>query len=88
MALLTELDAFRASLASFVSSFFEGRDRKEAFLTRLKQRRPVAFLLNKAQSLSGVTGLLCFILFERRRRSGRLLQKGQNIGGLWRSFLN
>ncbi len=32
------------------------------------------------------TGLLCFILFERRRRSSRLLQKGLNIGGLWRSF--
>ncbi len=79
----------------------------KAFTKRLKHRRPVAFLLNRAamasfvltflkegdghegfykkvktQEACGVpfkqsfTGLLCFIL----------LQKGQNKGGLWRSF--
>ncbi len=43
----------------------------KAFTKRSKHRRPVAFLLNKAS-------LASFVLY--------FLKKGQNIGGLWRSF--
>jgi len=45
---------------------------RAGFFLSLKQRRPLALILKELQALSSVTGLLCFVFFERGKRSGRL----------------
>ena len=56
----------------FYVFFLKKRTVVQAFFKSIKQKRPLALILTKLQAFSSVTGLLCFMFFERGKRSSRL----------------